>query len=183
MICIKTIWFTHGLEPDNLLDMEPGQQLLDPSLSGIPDSYGLSKRSKQSTSHSSHGCLRYPALRPAAAAGRAPGGETGPSEPGRIPERVVRGFAIKFHTPFIRTQKRHPRSNLRSPTAMWDFWVKRQGSERGTEQGESGGDGDHGAIMVGICQQSVTSAQQRLNVAHCGRAESVKRNGAGSTGR
>ena len=23
---------------------------------------------------------------------------------------------------FIRTQKRHPRSNLRSPTAMWDFW-------------------------------------------------------------
>ena len=35
----------------------------------------------------------------------------------------------------------------------------------------------------GICQQSVTSAQQRLNVAHCGRAESVKRNGAGSTGR
>jgi catalase len=23
---------------------------------------------------------------------------------------------------FIRTQKRHPRTNLRSPTAMWDFW-------------------------------------------------------------
>jgi catalase len=23
---------------------------------------------------------------------------------------------------FIHTQKRHPRSNLRSPTAMWDFW-------------------------------------------------------------
>ena len=23
---------------------------------------------------------------------------------------------------FIRTQKRHPRSNMRSPTAMWDFW-------------------------------------------------------------
>src|SRR3989304_3008473 len=61
-------------------------------------------------------------------------------------ERAVRGFAIKFYTEegnwdlvgnntpvffirdplkfpdFIRTQKRHPRTNLRSPTAMWDFW-------------------------------------------------------------
>ena len=61
-------------------------------------------------------------------------------------ERDVRGFAIKFYTSegnwdlvgnntpvffirdplkfpdFIRTQKRHPRTNLRSPTAMWDFW-------------------------------------------------------------
>ncbi|MFZ5746437.1 MAG: catalase [Pseudomonadota bacterium] len=61
-------------------------------------------------------------------------------------ERDVRGFAIKFYTEdgnwdmvgnntpvffirdpykfpdFIHTQKRHPRSNLRSPTAMWDFW-------------------------------------------------------------
>ncbi|MDJ0389136.1 catalase [Roseomonas sp. E05] len=61
-------------------------------------------------------------------------------------ERDVRGFALKFYTEegnwdlvgnntpvffirdprkfpdFIRTQKRHPRSNLRSPTAMWDFW-------------------------------------------------------------
>ena len=61
-------------------------------------------------------------------------------------ERDVRGFAIKFYTGegnwdlvgnntpvffvrdplkfpnFIRTQKRHPRTNLRSPTAMWDFW-------------------------------------------------------------
>ncbi len=61
-------------------------------------------------------------------------------------ERDVRGFALKFYTDegnwdlvgnntpvffirdplkfpdFIRTQKRHPRSNLRSPTAMWDFW-------------------------------------------------------------
>jgi catalase len=58
----------------------------------------------------------------------------------------VRGFALKFYTTegnwdlvgnntpvffvrdplkfpdFIRTQKRHPRTNLRSPTAMWDFW-------------------------------------------------------------
>lgn len=61
-------------------------------------------------------------------------------------ERDVRGFAVKFYTEegnwdvvgnntpvffirdplkfpdFIRTQKRHPRTNLRSTTAMWDFW-------------------------------------------------------------
>jgi len=61
-------------------------------------------------------------------------------------ERDVRGFSLKFYTDegnwdlvgnntpvffvrdplkfpdFIRTQKRHPRTNLRSPTAMWDFW-------------------------------------------------------------
>ncbi len=61
-------------------------------------------------------------------------------------ERDVRGFAIKFYTEegnwdlvgnntpvffirdplkfpdFIRTQKRHPKTNLRSTTAMWDFW-------------------------------------------------------------
>ncbi|WP_029012920.1 catalase [Niveispirillum irakense] len=61
-------------------------------------------------------------------------------------ERDVRGFAVKFYTEegnwdvvgnntpvffirdplkfpdFIRTQKRHPRTNLRSGTAMWDFW-------------------------------------------------------------
>jgi catalase len=60
-------------------------------------------------------------------------------------ERDVRGFAMKFYTEegnwdlvgnntpvffvrdplkfpdFIRTQKRHPKTNLRSPTAMWDF--------------------------------------------------------------
>ena len=61
-------------------------------------------------------------------------------------ERDVRGFALKFYTDegnwdivgnntpvffvrdpvkfpdFIRTQKRHPATNLRSTTAMWDFW-------------------------------------------------------------
>ncbi|MCC6156581.1 MAG: catalase [Deltaproteobacteria bacterium] len=61
-------------------------------------------------------------------------------------ERDVRGFALKFYTDegnwdlvgnntpvffirdpykfpdFIHTQKRDPRSNLRSATAMWDFW-------------------------------------------------------------
>lgn len=61
-------------------------------------------------------------------------------------ERDVRGFAIKFYTKegnwdlvgnntpvffvrdpykfpdFIHTQKRHPKTHLRSTTAMWDFW-------------------------------------------------------------
>lgn len=61
-------------------------------------------------------------------------------------ERDVRGFALKFYTEegnwdlvgnntpvffvrdpmkfpdFIHTQKRHPRTNMRSNTAMWDFW-------------------------------------------------------------
>lgn len=61
-------------------------------------------------------------------------------------ERDVRGFALKFYTQegnwdlvgnntpvffirdplkfpdFIHTQKRHPKTNMRSPTAMWDFW-------------------------------------------------------------
>jgi catalase len=61
-------------------------------------------------------------------------------------ERDVRGFSTKFYTEegnwdlvgnntpvffvrdplkfpdFIHTQKRHPRTNMRSPTAMWDFW-------------------------------------------------------------
>src|SRR3989337_8069 len=61
-------------------------------------------------------------------------------------ERDVRGFALKIYTKegnrdlvgnntpvffvrdpykfpdFIHTQKRHPRTNMRSPTAMWDFW-------------------------------------------------------------
>jgi catalase len=61
-------------------------------------------------------------------------------------ERDVRGFALRFYTEegnwdivgnntpvffvrdplkfpdFIHTQKRHPKTNLRLPTAMWDFW-------------------------------------------------------------
>lgn len=61
-------------------------------------------------------------------------------------ERDVRGFALKFYTEdgnwdlvgnntpvffirdaykfpdFIHTQKRHPRTHVRSTTAMWDFW-------------------------------------------------------------
>ncbi|QYJ01055.1 catalase [Thalassovita mediterranea] len=61
-------------------------------------------------------------------------------------ERDVRGFSLKIYTEegnwdmvgnntpvffvrdpykfpdFIHTQKRHPKTNMRSPTAMWDFW-------------------------------------------------------------
>jgi catalase len=61
-------------------------------------------------------------------------------------ERDVRGFSLKFYTSegnwdlvgnntpvffvrdafkfpdFIHTQKRHPKTNMRSPAAMWDFW-------------------------------------------------------------
>ncbi|MEK6153160.1 catalase [Flavobacteriaceae bacterium 3-367] len=61
-------------------------------------------------------------------------------------ERDVRGFSLKFYTEegnwdlvgnntpvfflrdgykfpdFIHTQKRHPKTNLRSPEAMWDYW-------------------------------------------------------------
>ncbi|HFB97972.1 MAG TPA: catalase, partial [Bryobacterales bacterium] len=61
-------------------------------------------------------------------------------------ERDVRGFAVRFYTEegnldivgnntpvffvrdpykfpdFIHSQKRNPRTNLRNPTAMWDFW-------------------------------------------------------------
>ncbi len=63
-------------------------------------------------------------------------------------ERDVRGFALKFYTPegnwdlvgnntpvfflrdplkfpdFIHTQKRDPQTNLRNPTAMWDYWSR-----------------------------------------------------------
>ncbi|MFT4090639.1 MAG: catalase [Asticcacaulis sp.] len=61
-------------------------------------------------------------------------------------ERDVRGFSLKFYTEegnwdlvgnntpvffirdpykfpdFIHTQKRHPKTHMRSPTAMWDYW-------------------------------------------------------------
>ena len=70
------------------------------------------------------------------------GGERGSPDAARDP----RGFAVKLYTEegnydivgnntpiffirdgikfpdFIRTQKRDPRTNLKSPTAMWDFW-------------------------------------------------------------
>lgn len=70
------------------------------------------------------------------------GGERGSADSVRDP----RGFAVKFYTPdgiwdlvgnntpvffirdgikfpdFIHTQKRNPATNLKDPTAMWDFW-------------------------------------------------------------
>jgi catalase len=75
-------------------------------------------------------------------AGNTVAGEMGAADA----ERDVRGFALKFYTEagnwdtvgnntpvffvrdpykfpaFIYTQKRCPQTNLRSPTAMWDFW-------------------------------------------------------------
>ena len=72
------------------------------------------------------------------------GGEKGSADADRDP----RGFAVKFYTEegnwdltgnntpvffirdplkfsdFIHTQKRDPRTNLKSPTAMWDFWSR-----------------------------------------------------------
>src|SRR5229473_3451943 len=39
---------------------------------------------------------------------------------GKTTEAFLR-FALKFPD-FIHTQKRHPKTNLRSNTAMWDFW-------------------------------------------------------------
>src|ERR1700757_4605758 len=86
-------------------------------------------------------------LQPGAAAPMIARFSTVAGEPGAADaERDVRGFALKFYTEdgnwdlvgnntpvffvrdpykfpdFIHTQKRHPKTNLRSPTAMWDFW-------------------------------------------------------------
>ena len=94
-------------------------------------------------------------------------GETGAADA----ERDVRGFSVKFYTEegnwdlvgnntpvffirdpvkfpdFIRTQKRHPKTNMRSATAMWDFWslspeslhqVTILFSDRGLPQGYKG---------------------------------------------
>ena len=66
------------------------------------------------------------------------GGERGSADT----ERDPRGFAVRFYTEdgnntpmffirdpikfpdFIHTQKRDPQTNLKSPTAMWDFWSR-----------------------------------------------------------
>jgi catalase len=87
-------------------------------------------------------CLQPGAETPLLARFSTVAGESGAADA----ERDVRGFSLKFYTEegnwdlvgnntpvffvrdpykfpdFIHTQKRHPRSNLRSPTAMWDFW-------------------------------------------------------------
>ena len=94
-------------------------------------------------------------------------------------ERDVRGFALKFYTEegnwdlvgnntpvffvrdpykfpdFIHTQKRHPRTNLRSPTAMWDFWSLSPGEPA------PGHDPDLGSRPAGL-----TDAHERLRLAH-----------------
>lgn len=87
-------------------------------------------------------CLQPGAQTPMIARFSTVAGELGAADA----ERDVRGFALKFYTEegnwdlvgnntpvffvrdpykfpdFIHTQKRHPKTNLRSPTAMWDFW-------------------------------------------------------------
>ena len=105
-------------------------------------------------------------------------------------ERDVRGFALKFYTEdgnwdlvgnntpvffirdplkfpdFIRTQKRHPTTNLRSPTAMWDFWslspeslhqVTILFSDRGLPQGyrHMHGFGSHTYSMLNAANERV----------------------------
>ena len=87
-------------------------------------------------------CLQPGAKTPMLARFSTVAGESGAADH----ERDVRGFALKFYTEegnwdlvgnntpvffvrdpykfpdFIHTQKRHPKTNMRSPTAMWDFW-------------------------------------------------------------
>jgi catalase len=105
-------------------------------------------------------------------------------------ERDVRGFALKFYTDegnwdlvgnntpvffvrdplkfpdFIHTQKRHPRTNLRSTTAMWDFWslspeslhqVTILFSDRGLPQGvrHMNGYGSHTYSMLNAANERV----------------------------
>ncbi|EAU41934.1 catalase hydroperoxidase hpii(iii) protein [Fulvimarina pelagi HTCC2506] len=87
-------------------------------------------------------CLQKGAETPMLARFSTVAGESGAADH----ERDVRGFALKFYTEdgnwdmvgnntpiffvrdpykfadFIHTQKRHPKTNMRSPTAMFDFW-------------------------------------------------------------
>jgi catalase len=105
-------------------------------------------------------------------------------------ERDVRGFALKVYTEdgnwdlvgnntpvffvrdplkfpdFIHTQKRHPTTNLRSPTAMWDFWslspeslhqVTILFSDRGLPQGfrHMNGYGSHTYALINAAGERV----------------------------
>lgn len=114
------------------------------------------------------------------------GGERGSADT----ERDPRGFAVKFYTEdgnwdlvgnntpvffikdakkfpdFIHTQKRDPRTNLKSPTMMWDFWslnpeslhqVMILFSDRGTPDGYRSmhGFGSHTFSMINKKDQKV----------------------------
>lgn len=114
------------------------------------------------------------------------GGEKGSADT----ERDPRGFAIKFYTEdgnwdlvgnntpvffvkdpkkfgdFIHTQKREPRTNLKSPTMMWDFWslnpeslhqVMILMSDRGTPHGyrHMDGFGSHTFSMINANNERV----------------------------
>ena len=87
-------------------------------------------------------CLQQGVKTPMLARFSTVAGESGAADH----ERDVRGFSLKFYTEegnwdmvgnntpiffvrdpykfpdFIHTQKRHPKTHMRSPTAMWDFW-------------------------------------------------------------
>ncbi|MEP7265966.1 MAG: catalase [Bacteroidota bacterium] len=114
------------------------------------------------------------------------GGEKGSADT----ERDPRGFALKFYTEdgnwdlvgnntpvffikdpkkfgdFIHTQKRDPRSNVKSPTMMWDFWslnpeslhqVMILMSDRGTPHGyrHMNGFGSHTFSMINAANEMV----------------------------
>ncbi len=104
--------------------------------------YGTLKITGDISKYTKAKCLQKGAETPMIARFSTVAGEQGAADA----ERDVRGFALKFYTEegnwdlvgnntpvffvrdaykfpdFIHTQKRHPKTNLRSATAMWDFW-------------------------------------------------------------
>ena len=104
--------------------------------------YGTLKITGDISKYTGAKCLQPGAETPMLARFSTVAGEQGAADA----ERDVRGFALKFYSPegnwdrvgnntpvffvrdpykfadFIHTQKRHPKTNMRSPKAMWDFW-------------------------------------------------------------
>ncbi|MGQ0456872.1 MAG: catalase [Hyphomicrobium sp.] len=104
--------------------------------------HGVLKITCDISKYTKAACLQKGAETPMLARFSTVAGEAGAADH----ERDVRGFALKFYTSegnwdlvgnntpvffvrdpykfpdFIHTQKRHPKTNMRSTTAMWDFW-------------------------------------------------------------
>ncbi|MFN0218949.1 MAG: catalase [Hyphomicrobium sp.] len=104
--------------------------------------HGVLKITGDLSKYTKAACMQKGAETPMLARFSTVAGEAGAADH----ERDVRGFALKFYTSegnwdlvgnntpvffvrdpykfadFIHTQKRHPKTNMRSPTAMWDFW-------------------------------------------------------------
>ncbi len=104
--------------------------------------YGALKITKDISAYTKAKCLQFGAISEGFLRFSTVAGEKGAADA----ERDVRGFALKVYTEegnwdvvgnntpvffvrdpykfpdFIHTQKRDPKSNLRNPTAMWDFW-------------------------------------------------------------